>query len=73
MLHVHYTSKKLGTVYEYLLELEAPGQNLFLGVTIKPGIMEQLKIGKTPLRGKGSMFMLISGPLLMDISRNRHF
>lgn len=35
--------KKLGKVYEYLLELEAPGQNLFLGVTIEPGIMEQLK------------------------------
>lgn len=43
MLHVHYTSKKLGKVYEYLLELKAPGKNLFLGVTIKPGIMEQLK------------------------------
>lgn len=32
-----------GKVYEYLLELKVPGQNLILGVAIKPGIMEQLK------------------------------
>lgn len=39
-----------GNVYEYLLELKAPGQNLFPGVTIKPGIMEQLKkLAKLPL------------------------